>query len=292
MYAFPDTGVNSRWRKPLARRLADLGIGLMATVIAEVAPPSAAYAVLWKMLSIVFPILTALYAPFSLPHTRERWLPLALQRALAVMTRRRPGFDLRLRIEGEAELERALAREEPLILCTAHFALTLAAPRALAERGRDVVVIANASPQSDGWHWGLRRPLRILANGPDVLLRARTLLRHGETLICYVDDARKVAGSPRPISYISPNIFHLARRTGARILFLGSRLDPSGAIVINFHLPTLSRPTSACEADLAAAEFAAFASELLGWACVVRRPIGAGSENPDARTSAIGFHSR
>ena len=108
--------------------------------------------------------------------------------------------------------------------------------------------------------------------GPDVLMRARSLLRHGETLICYVDNARKVAGSSRPISNISPNIFHLASRTGARLLFLGSRLDPSGAIVISFHLPAVSRPTSTCEADQAATEFAAFASELLGWACVVRRP--------------------
>ena len=146
MRSFPDIGVQSRWREPLARRIADPGIGMLATVIVEASPPSAAYAVFWKVLSTVFPILTALYAPFSLGLTRERWLALALQRALAVMTRRRPGFDLRLKIEGEAELDRALARDEPLILCTAHFALTPGAPRALADRGCDVVVIANASP--------------------------------------------------------------------------------------------------------------------------------------------------
>jgi hypothetical protein len=102
-------------------------------------------------------------------------------------------------------------------------------------------------------------------------LKARVLLRAGIPLICFVDYMRPERGSPAVLTCISPSAFQMACRLGATIFFLGSRLDPDGRILIEFHRPLHDRVSTSNEAELCSAEFAKFAADRTGWACVVER---------------------
>lgn len=257
-------------------------VAATAASVAYLVPADRAYAVLWRILSFAFPLLDSVHATLHSPSSKEAWRVLMLRRALAVMTRRRPGFDLPLRVIGEEELQRSLESGAPLILCTAHFGLTLAAPRILADHGRRVVLVAKPSPSANGWHWGLREPLQVLPTGPDVLRQARAALRTGIPLISFVDHEQSEAEQRALRISISPNMFRLAHRVGATILFFASHLDPDGTIAIEFHRPRHDRISTSDEADQCAAEFAGFASARIGRTCVVQRKPGR-PESPGAQ---------
>jgi hypothetical protein len=253
-----------------AKKLADWIIGGVAAMVAYLAPPDRAYAVLWRLISPFFPVLETIFRVVA-KRPGQDCRTLTIQRALAVMTRCRPGFDLALRVEGREELARVLKESTPVILCTAHFGLTLAAPRVLADYGRRVALIASKAKESNGWHWGLREPLQILGDGADSFLRARAVLRSGHLLISYVDYKTLGSASPEVVTCISPNAFRLAHLTGATLLFFSSRLELDGHISINFHRPQLNRILSPEQANLCAAEFVDFASKHADWKCVVQR---------------------
>jgi hypothetical protein len=253
-----------------ANRVANLIIGAVAATVAYLAPPDRAYTILWRLASPLFPVMEAVYRAVG-KRSGQDCRTLTIRRALAVMTRCRPGFDLPLQVEGGEELARVLKEDAPVILCTAHFGLTLAAPRILADYGRRAVLIAVKNEYNGGWHWGLREPLQVLADGTDVLLRARAVLRSGQPLISYVDYEASETELPEVVTLISPNIFQLARLTGATVLFFGSRLELDGRITIKFHRPRLHRILSPDEAHLCASEFVDFASKHAGWKCAVQR---------------------
>jgi hypothetical protein len=254
-----------------ARKFANWIIGALATVIAFVVPPKRAYFVLWRLIDISFPAFEVAYNAARQRPRSGAWRTFVLRRALSVMTRCRPGFDLALRVDGGEELRQALQGGAPIILCTAHFGLTFAAPRVLADFGYRVALIADQSKDWNGWHWGLREPLQILPSGFFVMLQARAILRAGTPLICYVDYMTLARDTQTVVTCISPNAFQMARRLGATIFFLGSRLETDGSITIEFHRPRYYQVLTSNEAELCAAEFANFASDRTGWTCVVQR---------------------
>jgi lauroyl/myristoyl acyltransferase len=253
-----------------ATRLADGVIGGVAGTAAYLAPPERAYAIVWAVLSPCFPLMEWIYRAVA-KRPGEHCRTMTMQRALAVMTRCRPGFDLPLCIEGRGDLIRILNDGGPIILCTAHFGLTLAAPRILADCGRQVALIAGQTRGSNGWHWGLREPLQILGDRADAFLKARSALKSGNILICYVDYAKWRKESADKVIFISRNVFRLAHLTNASVMFYCSRLEHDGHITIHFHLPLSYHPISVKEADHCAAEFADFASGEAGWNCIVER---------------------
>jgi lauroyl/myristoyl acyltransferase len=253
---------------------ADWGIGAVASMVVRFAPPGSEYVVLWRILTIAYPLFAVPYKVCRPRSRSDMWRTLILQRALSVMTRYRPGFDLKLNVLGGDNVDRALRAAEPLVVCTAHFGLTLAAPRALADREHKVALIASQSSGRDGWHWGLRDPLHLLPSGSDTLLRARSVLRAGTPVICYVDYMLSGSDSQTRLTGISPSVFHLAYRLGANLLFLASRLESDGTITIEFHRPNQQRLATSQAADLCAEEFASFVADRTGWPCIVRRPDG------------------
>jgi hypothetical protein len=248
-------------------------IGAIAAPIAQFVPPSHAYAVVHRILMAMYPLFAIPYRRFCPPNRRRDWRSLILQRALSVMTRRRAGFDLKLRVIGGEDLDSVYRETGRVILCTAHFGLTLATPRVLADRGLPVALIADRAGGYDGWHWGLRERLQVLQEGPNVLLQARAALAKGIVVICYTDYIVAGKDSGERLMGISPNVFELAQRLRAALLFLGSRLEPDGTIDIEFFRPQNHRPESAEFVAACMDEFVAFVRLRTGWNCIIRRPV-------------------
>jgi lauroyl/myristoyl acyltransferase len=257
----------------LVERIADAAIRLAAAVLVRLVPADRVHATTYRLIAATYPVLSCPFRLLAPPQRQRDWRPMMLRQALAVMTRIRPGFPIAVRMEGGAALDDAWRESRRVILCTAHFGLTLAAPRALIDRGYRIAGIADpAGGKDDGWNWGLAERLRILADRPDVFLHARAALDQGIVIVCYADHvlAHHADGSRRMA--LSPNAVRFARRVGAAVLFLGARLDPDGAITIEIHRPEQWRPRTARDADACVGEFVAFARARTGFAYEVRAP--------------------
>lgn len=91
--------------------------------------------------------------------------------------------------------------------------------------------------------------LRMRACGGDILRRAlegnRSLLfctaHFGLTLAVFGIRRLRRVWSPTAADRISPDLFHLARRTAADVTFLRADLGDDGAIAINVHRPRRDR---------------------------------------------------
>jgi hypothetical protein len=252
-----------------AMRVANGAVGVVAAAVVHAVSPNRAHEVFWRISQAAFPLFAGVYRVFRPQSRSELWRIHVLQRALSVMTRQRPGFTLKVRVSGT---------DDPLIICTAHFGLTLAAARVLADLGHRPAWIVDRTDTADGWHWGLRQPLWILPRASDVMLHARRALQDGFPVVCYVDfKPPEFCSRTFTHVHISPNVFRLAHRLAANLLFMASGLEADGTIRIEFRQPNLGRLRSLQEADLCAAEFAEFVSARTGWTCSVRKPHNRGS---------------
>lgn len=207
---------------------------------------------------------------------RDRRYPL-LKRMFSAMTRS-GGVSLRVRVRNEEALIRTYRNHGRLILCTAHFGLTMAIFRALEERNLEAISISfGGNGQVDGWHWGCQKRLRLIKPGPSALFQARKALEAGTILIAYLDHA---VSKIRPIwsksvtMGISPNIFEFAQLSSIPILFFSSELAPDGAIVLDFVEPSraLTNDDRGAVVESMAQEFKDFVQARTGWQCVIQRP--------------------
>ncbi|ODU86968.1 MAG: hypothetical protein ABT00_08415 [Bordetella sp. SCN 68-11] len=255
-----------------ARWSAHAMVGAVAFVIVWLTPPRLAYAVTWRILMIAYPVFALPYGLVCPPNRRRDWRALVLQRALSVMTRQRPGFDLRLRVEGGEALLAARRETGRVVLATAHFGMTLASARVMADLGVPMAMIADRAGGWDGWHWSLTSRINVLQEGPGVLLRARPLIAGGTAVVCYADYILAGRGRGARVMGLSPSLFHLARHLGAAVLFLGARLERDGTIVITFHRPAVALIASDAELEACTTAFTAFVEGYTGWTCVVRKP--------------------
>ncbi len=256
----------------LAMLIANSVVWIIAAAVIRLAPAARAHAVFWQISEFIFPPFVRAYRLFRPQSRSEMWRIHVLQRALSVMTRHSPGFDLKLRVLGKDLAEQALNAKEPLIICTAHFGLTLAAARVLADLGHRAAWVTDWSAGSNGWHWGLCDPLKILVRGPNVMLQVRRELERGTLVVCYVDyKPMEYCSRSRGSLLVSPNAFSLAHRVAAHVLFMASHLEDDGTIVIEFQWPWLHAPRNEREAERCAADFAAFLSNRIGWRCFVQR---------------------
>jgi hypothetical protein len=259
---------------------ANWAVGAIAVAVVRLSPPHLAYALYWQVYRFFFAPLAPVYRRFNLGSEHAQWRILMLQRALTAMTRKRPGFDLQVKVLGKEVIEEELATGKPIVIFTAHFGLTLAAPRVLADLGRPPAFIARLSTKSDGWNWGLKTPLQILGDDAYAFVRARRAMKNGTPIICYVDYYASDDGSHCPNYYdgshrprrvfISPHAFQFAHRLSAQVLFLASSLEADGAIIIEFSRANRGQLRSSKDADLCAAEFASFVAKRTGWDCCVR----------------------
>jgi hypothetical protein len=224
-------------------------LALAAWILVKTCPPRAAFRCAVWFATLLHRIAAAPYArlrPQFPPRDRRG---LILQWMFGVMTRH-GHVDLDVRLVNGAAIERAYARAGRLILCTAHFGLTMAMFSALERRGHRFNLISTG--RGHGWNWGCRQPLAIIQNDAHCLLHLRRSLDEGVIAVVYPDHLPPGNGV-RP-TLISPQIFRFARMTRTPLLYYDVRLE-AGAIVI-----TVVEPETAD-----AAEFGAFIAARAGW---------------------------
>jgi lauroyl/myristoyl acyltransferase len=157
---------------------------------------------------------------------------------LALLTRHNRPFPVPWRMDAEtrALLESATTRGRGLLLCSAHLPLVKVAARAFIETGQAPAAAIAESPAGDQAIaiWGLRERLPALKVDPAVLLRTRTLLRTGQSVVLLVD---RQAGAG-----YSPNIFRLAHATRSAVLFFIPELAADGTVDVRLIPP----PHPAC----------------------------------------------
>ena len=165
------------------------------------------------------------------PHRFEQ--AILLNRMLAFLTRARRPFPVPWRMGAEAReaLDDAAASRGGVVLCSGHLPLIKVGVRAFMESGHTPTAAIAAEPGPDGQIpiWGLAERMPTLKAQPDVLLRTRTVLRRGGSILLLVDT---IAGD------YSPNIFRLAKATGAAVLFFTAELEGDGCVEVRvFQVP-------------------------------------------------------
>jgi len=95
-------------------------------------------------------------------------------------------------------------------------------PTAIVSRERE-------SNEGKYWVWGLGKALPAIVPGRDVLIKVRTILRHGGSVAAMVN-----RGPSGPFHH---NIFRLIHSLGAQVVFSTVALQPDGEILVEYFAP-------------------------------------------------------
>lgn len=163
---------------------------------------------------------------------------IALSWLLEAMTRSGTAFDPLLEVEGADLLDAALVNGRGMLLVSAHAVLSTMVLRCMLDRGRIPAIITSEPFGIPGTDLAVRAIPPVAGH----LFRVRTALRAGEVVGAMVDvesaSARAVTvqANGRKVR-ITPELFRLAARCGAAIVFVLGRLRPDGHIVVTFGRP-------------------------------------------------------
>jgi len=111
------------------------------------------------------------------------------------------------------------------------FALVHCLVRSLTDMGHPpTAVVSKEKGSHEGEYsvWGLGKTLPAMAPGRDVLIKIRTILRHGGAVAALVD-----RGISRPFH----NIFRLIPSLGAQVVFATFALQPDKEILVEYFAP-------------------------------------------------------
>jgi hypothetical protein len=250
----------------LRARIVALGllpISVIAWLLVRVLKPRAAYWGAAAFVGAVYPLIgwaDRRLHRHSLPRDRRS---LILRAMLGVMTRH-GRVDPAVRLGNFELVERTYAEAGRLMLCTAHFGLTMAVFSVLERRGYAFNVVT--SGHGKGWNWGCDRPLDRVKADEQCLRRLRASLAQGTIAVVYAD-AVPAHGTIGGDVEISPSLFRFARLTKTPILYFDARRLADGAIGIDFFQP------EAADAE----EFCRFVAERTGWRCAIGNPPRGGS---------------
>lgn len=204
------------------------------------------------------------------PHRFEQ--AILLNRLLAFLTRTRRPFPVPWRMGAEARetLDAAASSGRGVVLCSGHLPLIKVGVRAFMESGHSPTAAIAADPGLDGQIpiWGLAERLPTFKVQPDVLLRTRTVLRRGGSILLLVDT---IAGD------YSPNIFRLAKATGAAVLFFTTELEGDGCVEVR----VFQAPYPGC------GNHAEIAGNLLALDRQIKRISGKAQESPFDTVPAV-----
>lgn len=237
-------------------------LSLAAWLLVKTCPPRRAYRGAVRFVTLLYPLVAAPYGRLHRQGLNRDRRGIMLQWMLGVMTRH--GFvDPEIRVVNLAALTRRHREGRGVILCTVHSGLTLAILAVLERHGWTNIAISRGS--GHGWNWGCRRPVNLLRQGGNVLLRLRRQLRAGAVAVLYPDVLPR-RDQPQTI-VISPNIFRFARMTATPLLYYDARLAEDGAITM-----TIIEPVSGT-----VEEFASFVQDSYGWRTAISPMPSAGS---------------
>jgi hypothetical protein len=205
----------------------------------------------WRFSKVVR--ATAVYrsrVPVRMDSERE----VALERALAVLTRRGLRFDPVMRWEGLELLEEAVGAGRGLLVCGPHSMLNALVVRKGYDLGlAPAVVSAGAVPHVSGTD----RPIDIIHPSPRLLLDVRRMLRDGRTVGALIDgeedDLKYETSIPttQGTVRVSLALFQVALHCDALILFMAARVDDEGNVVATVGSPS-ERTMAAISADFTA----------------------------------------
>lgn len=146
---------------------------------------------------------------------------------LAVMTHGGKPFPIPILAQG-IELFRK-PRPNGVILCSTHLPLGKVALRHLMEQNFKPTLALAADPGLINVIsvWGITEKMAAARTGPHVLQKAKTVLQNGGSVVVLVD---KELGE-----VYSPNVFRLAEKITADIIYFDAALQDDGIIKVRFH---------------------------------------------------------
>ncbi len=155
-----------------------------------------------------------------------------------------PGFDrafpVPISTNGAEDVLEARTNPTGLVYCCVHVPLANFVLSALVEMNcPPTAVVSDVFLLKNGMYpvWGSNERLPGLVTDRDVLLKARTILRHGGSVAAMIDST---LGEP-----LNRNIFRLIRSLGARVIFAIPELQANGEVLVAFYSP----PDPFCTTD-------------------------------------------
>lgn len=257
-----------RWRRTI-ERAAIRGVEALTRLVVHIVPRARAYGVLVWLSGVIHGATRGLYDRLRRNSPPRDYRTLLLRDMLCSATGA-GGIPIRVSLEGAETIERLHAAHGRLILCTAHFGLTLAVFAALEARGLRTAGIGQVSEKRQRFGWGCAGPVNMIESDRLCLVRARLALEAGEVVTVFPERPRSPADLPDtgdPSFDVSLNAFEFAALLGVPILFFGAALGPDGTIRLEVVEPRYSLPGSVVEAEMLAEEFCAFVEARTGRPC-------------------------
>jgi hypothetical protein len=141
-------------------------------------------------------------------------------------------FPISVRSTGDQVVHQAASNPKGFVICSGHLPLVHCLVKSLADLGHPpTAVVSKEKGSTDRKYpvWGLGRTLPAVLPGRDVLIKVRTILRHGGSVAALVD-----RGISRPFNL---NIFRLIHSVGADVVFATVALQPDGEILVDYFVP-------------------------------------------------------
>lgn len=247
--------------RPILHRVATCVVEGLALVCIRLAPADRAYDWLVRLAAVTSALGAKPFALLSGRAVSPRIRSLVLRDMLSLATRK-GGIAIRVDLRGEELLRRAYADHGRVVLCTAHFGLTVAIFSVLEARGMPYAAVGrDVSDKRDRLHWGCARPATLIESDRLCLVRARLALESGAVVLLMPEQPHPPREETKLgiTGYdVDPNSFSFAALLGVPVLFYGADLGRDGTIVLDLVEPVHSRPHDEADAMALAEEYRRF----------------------------------
>jgi hypothetical protein len=224
------------------RKIAGRFFPLSARLISVMLPKQRWYSAVLRLSRLQAPIMRRLlmHSPYrgdSRSRAVEGWL---INSWLFALVQLRREFPIPIKVVGKEGVLEAVKNPGGVLFCSCHIPLANICARPLVDLGLPPsAVTAGEAVTSNGEFpvWGLARGLRVLQPDRSLLVKMRTILRHGGSVALLID--RHLDGP------YSPNIFRLARLAKSRVVLMVASLQADGQIQVEYFSP----PDPFCQTD-------------------------------------------
>ena len=141
-------------------------------------------------------------------------------------------FPISVRSTGDQVVHQAASNPKGFVICSGHLPLVHCLVRSLTDMGHPpTAVVSREKGSNEGkyWVWGSGEALPAMLPSRDVLIKVRTILRHGGSVAALVD-----RGISRTFHH---NIFRLIHSLEAQVVFATVALQPDGEILVEYFAP-------------------------------------------------------
>ena len=149
-------------------------------------------------------------------------------------------FPIPIKTKGADVVFDACANPKGMVICSVHLPLVNLILLPLVDMGHPPTAVVSGKTELINQKsplWGRGDGLPAVVRSRNVLLKVRTILRHGGSVAALVDGG--LGGS------INPNMFRMIRLTEAQLVFVIPELQPNGEVLIEYFAP----PDPFCNTD-------------------------------------------